>query len=226
MSFSRRILAAVSSPLNSLAAVAALLAATLRLSGVPTPESQAALPLEQLHGLLSRARLSPPLRGVPHHIQFSSDGKRLLVQLEAGIYCLNRRPLETQTWMYAPDVLPARFSANSETLIVATRSLAITRWNLAGNRKEDERILKKQDGLCLASELSPHGELAACLDPSLALELYRTDTGEQVFSGQAFSDQEKLEAGLVSVGLVHRNEGTASCTRRGPSPPFPPATRW
>jgi hypothetical protein len=146
---------------------------------------------------------------MPHQIRFSSDGKRLLVQLEAGIYCLNRRPLETQTWMYAPDVLPARFSANSETLILATRSLAITRWNLAGNRKEGERILKKQDGLCLASELSPHGDLAACLDPSLALELYQTDTGEQVFGGQVFTDQEKLEAGLVAVGLIHRNESTA-----------------
>jgi hypothetical protein len=208
VSFSRRILAACSS-LNSLAAVAALLAATLRLSGGPAPESQAALPLEELHGVLSRARLSPPLRGMPHHIHFSPDGKRLLVQLEAGIYCLNRRLLETQTWMYAPDVLPATFSASSETLIWATRSLAITRWNLARNRKEDDRILKKQDGLCLASELSPNGDLAACLDPSLALELYRTDTGEQVFGGQVFTDQEKLEAGLLSVGLVHRNEGTA-----------------
>jgi hypothetical protein len=208
-SFSRRILRVCSSPLSSLAVVAALLAATLRLSGGPAPESQAAQPLEQLHGVLSRAHLSPPLRGMPHHIQFSPDGKRLLVQLEAGIYCLNRRLLETQTWMYAPDVLPARFSASSETLILATRSLAITRWNLAGNRKEDERILKRQDGLCLASELSPHGDLAACLDPSLALELYRTETGEQVFGGQVFTDQEKLEAGLVSVGLVHRNEDTA-----------------
>jgi hypothetical protein len=91
---------------------------------------------------------------------------------------------------------------------LATRGLAITRWNLADNRRLDERILKAQDG-CLDSELSLHGELAACLDPSLALELYRTDTGERVFAEQAFSDQEKLAAGVVSIGFIPRNERTA-----------------
>ena len=138
VTFSRRILAAGSSPLNSLAALAALIAAALRLSGGPAPEAQATLPAEQLHGVLSRARLSPPLRGMPHQIRFSPDGKYLLVQLESGIYVLSRRPLETQTWIYAPDVLPARFSADSKTLALATRSLVITRWNLADNRKLDE----------------------------------------------------------------------------------------
>ena len=208
VSLSKRILAAGSSPLNILAAVAALLAATIRLSGGPAPESQATLPPEQLHGVLSRARLFPPLRGMPHQVRFSPDGKYLLVQLESGIYVLNRRPLETQTWIYAPDVLPARFSADSKTLVLATRSLVITRWNLADNRKLDERILKTRDG-CLGSELSIHGELAACLDPSLALELYRTDTGERVFAEPAFSNQEEMAAGILSTGFVPRNEGTA-----------------
>jgi hypothetical protein len=146
---------------------------------------------------------------MPHQIRFSPDGKYLLVQLESGIYVLNHHPLETRTWIYAPDILQARFSADSETLILATRSLAITRWNLSGNRKESERILKQRDGLCLASELSPHGDLAACLDPSLALELYRADTGEQVFGQQVFTEQEKLDAGLVPVGFIPRNEGMA-----------------
>jgi WD40 repeat protein len=197
--------------------VGALLAATLRLSGGPAPESQATLPPEQLHGVLSRARLFPPLRGMPHQIRFSPDGKYLLVQPESGIYVLNRRPLETQTWIYAPDILPARFSEDSKTLVLATRSLVITRWNLADNRKLDERILKAQDG-CLGSELSLHGELAACLDPSLVLELYKTDTGERVFAEPAFTDQEKMAAGIEFVPrtegnayaeFVPRNEGTA-----------------
>jgi len=205
VSFSRRILAAGSSPLNSLATLGALLAATLRLSGGPAPELQATLLPEQLHGVLSRARLFPPLRGMPHQIRFSPDGKYLLVQLESGIYVLNRRPLETQTWIRAPDILPARFSADSKTLVLATRSLVITRWNLEDNRKLDERILKTRDG-CLGSELSIHGELAACLDPSLALELYRTDTGERVFAEPAFTDQEKMAAGIE---FVPRNEATA-----------------
>ena len=187
----------------------AVIAAGLRHIGpAESPPGQDKSPKEQLHGVLSSARLTPALHGVPHQIRFSSDGKYLLVQVESGIYILNRHPLEIRTWIYAPDVLAARFSADSETLIVATRSLATTRWNLGDNRKVDERILRTQDG-CLASELSPHGDLTACLDPSLALELNRTDTGEQFFGEQVIADQDKMAAGLASVGLIPRNEGTA-----------------
>src|SRR6266436_175604 len=187
----------------------ALIAAGLRhIDSAESPPGQVKSPKEQLHGVLSSARLMPALRGVPHQVRFSSDGKYLLVQVESGIYILNRHPLEMRTWIYAPDVLAARFSADSETLIVATRSLATTRWNLADNRKVDERILKKRGG-CLASGLSPHGDLAACLDPSLVLELYRTDTGERILGQQVLTEQERLAAGIVSTGIIPRNEGSA-----------------
>lgn len=192
--------------LIKLALLGVVLAAGLRQSD--PPESWQGHAKEQLHGVLSSARLTPPLRDMPRRVRFSSDGEYLFVQLESGIYILNRHPLDIRTWIYAPDILPARLSEDSKTLVLATRGLAITRWNLADDRRLDERILKTQDG-CLGSELSLHGELAACLDPSLALELYRTDTGERVFAGPAFSDEEKMAAGIVSTGLVPRNEGTA-----------------
>ena len=188
----------------------ALLGVVLAAGPAPwhSPESRQGQDKEQLHGVLSSARLAPPLRGMPRRVRFSPDGEYLFIQLESGIYILNRHPLEIRTWIYAPDILPARFSADSKTLVLATRSLVITRWNLADNRKLDERILKTRDG-CLGSELSIHGELAACLDPSLALELYRTDTGERVFAEPAFSDQEEMAAGIPSTEFVPRNEGTA-----------------
>src|ERR1700756_2303821 len=165
--------------LTNVALGVALAAAFTQADPAESPTSQDKSPKQHLHGVLSSARLTPPLRGMPLQVRFSSDGNYLLVQLESGIYILKRHPLEIQTWIYAPDVLPARFSADSKALIVAKRGLATTQWSLAENRKLDERILKTQDG-CLASELSPHGDLAACLDPSLALKLYRTETGEQV----------------------------------------------
>jgi hypothetical protein len=194
--------------LTNVTLMGAVLAVGLRHADPTEPPGQDKSLKEQLHGVLSSARLTPPLRGMPHQVRFSSNGEYLVVQLESGIYILNRRPLEIQTWIYAPDILPARFSADSKTLILATRSLAITRWNLADNRRVDRTILKKRDG-CLASELSPHGDLAACLDPSLVLELYRTDTGERILGQQIFTEQERLAAGIVSTGLIPRNEGTA-----------------
>jgi len=217
MKFSKPILVSIAF-LANVALISAVLAAGLR-QAVPAESSagQDKSPKKQLHGVLSSARLAPPLRGMPRRVRFSSDGEYLFIQLESGIYILNRHPLEIRTWIYAPDILPARFSADSKTLVLATRSLVITRWNLADNRKLDERILKTRDG-CLGSELSIHGELAACLDPSLTLELYRTDTGERVFAEPAFSDEEKMAAGIASSEtkgagyypwMVPRNEGTA-----------------
>ena len=208
MKFSKPILVSIAF-LANVALISAVLAAGLR-PAVPaeSPPGQDESPKKQLHGVLSSARLAPPLRGMPRRVRFSSDGEYLFIQLESGIYILNRHPLEIRTWISAPDILPARFSADSKTLILATRSLAITRWNLADNQRVDERILKKPDDLCIASELSPNGDLAVCLDPSLALELYRTDTGERVLGEQVFTDQAKLAAGLVSVGLIPRYQGT------------------
>src|SRR6266446_5201916 len=217
MKFSKPILVSIAF-LANVALISAVLAAGLR-QAVPAESSagQDKSPKKQLHGVLSSARLAPPLRGMSRRVRFSSDGEYLFIQLESGIYILNRHPLEIRTWISAPDILPARFSADSKTLVLATRSLVITRWNLADNRKLDERVLKMRDG-CLGSELSIHGELAACLDPSLVLELYKTDAGERVFAEPAFTDQEKMAAGIEFVPrtegnayaeFVPRNEGTA-----------------
>jgi len=70
------------------------------------PPSQATSPEEQLHGVLSRARLSPPLRGPARQIRFSSDGRFLLVHVESGIYILGGDPLEMRAWIYARKFFP------------------------------------------------------------------------------------------------------------------------
>src|SRR5713226_7942035 len=111
MKFSKPILVSIAF-LANVALISAVLAAGLR-QAVPaeSPPGQDESSKKQLHGVLSSARLTPPLRGLPSQVRFSSDGEYLLVQLESGIYILNRRPLEIRTWIYAPDVLSARFSA-------------------------------------------------------------------------------------------------------------------
>src|SRR5258706_14952607 len=87
-------------------------------------------------------------------------------------------------------------------LILASRNLEITWWSLTDNRRIDQKILNVHDG-CLVSELSANGELAACLDPSIVLEIYRTDTGEQIVAERVMHDR------LTSAGIIPRNEGTA-----------------
>ena len=90
--------------LTNVALIGVVLAAGLpQVDPAKSQAGQDKSPKQQLHGVLSSARLTPALRGVPHQVRFSSDGKYLLVQLESGIYILNRRPLQIQTWIYAPD---------------------------------------------------------------------------------------------------------------------------
>ena len=193
----------ISSSFAGLALVGGLLTAGLGLPHhAAFPPSQATSPQEQLHGVLGRARLSPPLRGPARQIRFSSDGRFLLVQVESGIYILDRDPLEMRAWIYAPETLLARFSPDSRTLILASRSLEITWWSLTNNREIGQKTLNVHDG-CLASELSANGELAACLDPALMLEIYRTDTAEQILAERVMPDR------VTAVGIIPRNEDAA-----------------
>src|SRR5258707_12804891 len=99
-------------------------------------------------------------------------------------------------------------------LILASRNLEITWWSLTDNRRIDQKILNLHDG-CLASELSANGELAACLNPALVLEIYRTDTGEQIVAERVMPDR------LTSAGKILRNKGTAHSRSVGGGRPHP-----
>jgi hypothetical protein len=152
-------------------------------SGVTADGQAGASSPEQLHRVVSRHLLAPPLRGPAIQVRFSSDGKHVLIQDEAGIYVLTRQPLGLTLVITAPLALAARFSADSKTLIVATKSLNIGRYDLDLYSKIIETSpLVSPD--CLAAELSTDGELAACYDTELRLRILRTSTGEEVFSDQ------------------------------------------
>ena len=157
---------------------------------------------KELPGALSRARLSPQLQAAASQLRFSPDGQYLLVQMESGLFILDRHPLQVRAWIYAPDILQARFTADSETLILATRNLQIVRWSVRENIKENE-FASNVPGGCLASGLSEDGDIAACLDPQFVLSIFFTRTGERIFS-----EQEKGILGSVSLGLIPRSENT------------------
>ena len=136
---------------------------------------------EQLHGVISRARLSPPLRSPARQIRVSSNGSRVLVQNEAGVFVLGRDPLKLLLYVGAPDGLPARFTGDSKTLVIASHFLQVERWDISTGKKSDDKKLGAPDG-CLAAQLSADGELAACYEPDFTLCVFRTAGGERIFS--------------------------------------------
>lgn len=153
---------------------------------------------QDLHNLISVARLSPPLKAAASQVRFSPDGKYLLVQVESGVYILDRHPLEVRAWIEAPGALLARFSSDSKTLVLATRELDITRWDLSTNKVSNGRSLGADTG-CLTSELSANGSLAACLDPRLVLKVFRTDTDDEIVSVPSDGADSASYVGLIPL---------------------------
>src|SRR3981189_2759599 len=89
-------------------------------------QAQARHPRENLRGVISRGALAPPLRG-DASIRFSPDGQFLFVQDLAGVMLLSRTPLQLVSYIRASYAYPARFSADSQTLILLSPDLTLTR---------------------------------------------------------------------------------------------------
>jgi len=187
-------------------AVAALLGAAPSFSGllgISAAAGQEPHSRDKLHAVLSRQRLSPLLRSAPREVRFSPDGNYLLVQDESVIYLLSREHLALRKWFFAPGALPARFSSDSKMLVFASRSLQIGRWLIPEDRMADQKTLPAKGG-CLAADLSPNGELAACYDPELKIRVFRTDTGEQILA-----EGDKDPSQMPHFLFPQRGSGTA-----------------
>src|SRR6185295_15653856 len=75
----------------------------------PAADPAARRPLELPVDLISATRLNPPLRS-DSLLRFSSDGSRLFIQDQAGIFVLSRQPLQILLYSDIGNAYPAAFS--------------------------------------------------------------------------------------------------------------------
>jgi hypothetical protein len=142
---------------------------------------QAHRPPEKLHGVLSRQRLTPPLRSTSVTLRFSPDGRYLLFQDPSGIYVLSHEPLKVLGYIDAPYSYEARFSGDSQCIIVVSLGLSYQRWTVKDWQSLDNNELPIPDG-CVDAQLSPDGELLACYRPDFSLGVLKLSTGQWIFS--------------------------------------------
>jgi hypothetical protein len=159
---------------------------------------QSVRPHEELHGVLSRQPLKPPLRNAEVMLRYSPDGRTLMVQNPSGVYLFSREPFTLRAHMAAEEVYPARFSVDSQEITVIGHGLSLNRERLPGGPVLEQRELPSHDG-CLDAELAPGAEFFACLTPELNLVIYRLSTNELIFS--ALLDQLNSPNRIVYIPL-------------------------
>ncbi|MCU1264312.1 MAG: peptidase Ste24p [Acidobacteria bacterium] len=140
---------------------------------------------ENLHAVLSKRSLAPPLRGDVNHLRFSPDGKYLLAQDDSGINVLTRTPFAPLFRIDAPEAYPAVFTPDSRMIVSYNRGLRIEMWDVAEAQLKTTHELVIRGG-CLQTALSPEGNTLACLDSEFNLALYDVASGDQFFQKKSF----------------------------------------
>jgi hypothetical protein len=136
---------------------------------------------ENLHGVVSRQRLTPPLRSARVTLKYSPDGNYLLLQDPSGIYVLSHGALKILGYIDATNSYPARFSSDSQSIIVVSWALSYQKWAVRDGHRLESRDLQVRDG-CVDAQLSPDGEMLACYGPDFRLEVLQLSTGQWIFS--------------------------------------------
>lgn len=124
----------------------------------------------QLHSVLSQSRLTPPLRSPEASLRYSPDGKYLLFQDPSGIVVMARDPFNIVLRISAEDIYPAQFSRDSRSVTLISRALYFGKWQLPEGKKTAHGSLPIEEG-CLDAQLSPDGELFACVREDFKLAL-------------------------------------------------------
>jgi hypothetical protein len=155
-----------------------LIACCARLLFATSP--QANKPRQDLHGVISHAILTPPLRSPEVELRYSPDGKYLILQDLAGVSILVKNPLRILFHISANQIYPAQFSADSQYLVLVSRALTIGKWKLPEGVKIASAELPVKEE-CLDGQLSPGGDFFACTTPDFHFVLFDVFTQKVVF---------------------------------------------
>jgi hypothetical protein len=133
-----------------------------------------------LPGVLSRAALKPPIRSRKVRLEFSPDGKYLLLQNESGLFLFATKPLKPALHIDADYLYPVRFSPDSQTLSGVSFALRTARWRIPSGETVSTGELQVSGG-CISGDVSPDGELFVCHDPDLDVHIFDLRTQHEIF---------------------------------------------
>lgn len=168
------------------------------LTGQTSPERDA--PLEQPRGVISRRQLVTTVRSAKASLTYSHDGRYLLVQDSVAVYLILRAPLRVLVQIAAPNSYAARFSADSQSIILVSFALTYERWSVQEGKLLDSKMLPIPDG-CVDAQLSPDGSLFACYHPDFSLGVLQLSSGAWIFSDKIYVPDSHVGIILIPLDL-------------------------
>jgi len=133
-----------------------------------------------LLGVLSRQALQPPIRSGSARLEFSPDGKYVLLQGESGLFLFATQPLKPVLHIDADYLYPVHFSRDSQTLSGVSFALRTARWRVPSGQAVSTGELQVAEG-CISGDVSPDGELFVCHDPAGDVHVFDLNTRGEVF---------------------------------------------
>jgi hypothetical protein len=153
---------------------------------------------DDLHNVIWKKRLDPPLQDAIHTLKFSRDGKYVLAQDIGNIYILTREPFQALFRINAPDGYPAQFTPDSTEIVFYDRSLRVERWSLTTQEQVSATEVYVHLA-CMQTLLSPDGKTLACYRSSRDLDLIDVASGKHLLEKKDFLQGK----GDVEIGLGH-----------------------
>ena len=157
---------------------------------------------ENLHGVLSKIQLSPPLRSDITHLRFSPDGAYILAQDDSGINVLSREPFNGLFRIEAADAKRAVFSPDSRTIVFSNDNLRVEKWGIADQKALEVKEIVQLRG-CLQTALSPDGKYMACLSPNMDLNLLDVSSSQAVVHRKEFFEPQWFHYYLLLSAIAN-----------------------
>lgn len=157
---------------------------------------------ENLHNVVWRKSLDPPLVEDFHTLKFSSDGKYILAQDSSSVYVITRQPFEFVFRIDAPAARPAQFTPDSAGVVFYDRELRVERWELESRQRvqAEEVVVHKT---CLQTRLAPDGRTLACINGEYDLVLVDIATGDHILERNHFYKPKlEVEGGISSFRII------------------------
>src|SRR5947209_856259 len=156
---------------------------------------------EQIAGLLSKATLTPPLRGSLEYLQFSGDGKYMLAQDESSIFVLSTKPFDNLFRMDAVQAFTAQFSPDSRSIVFYDSELRVEKWDIESRQRTSipEITLSER---CRHTELASSGDVLACMrlkNGDHELDLIDVNTGASFYTHKMFYNTASADPHMVGL---------------------------